>query len=91
MWRWHIVSIPLEAGWEISFETRGFDDVLPPGELGSSLYIQFIILYRACIIARPKGVPPKAARPKDGLFRLHASWIYLSYAGFDCLAAILCH
>ena len=31
------------------------------------------------------------ARPKDGLFRLHASWIYLSYAGFDCLAAILCH
>ena len=24
-------------------------------------------------------------------FRLHASWIYLSYAGFDCLAAILCH
>ena len=42
-------------------------------------------------IARPKGVPPKAARPKDGLFRLHASWIYLSYAGFDCLAAILCH
>ena len=43
------------------------------------------------IIARPKGVPPKAARPKDGLFRLHASWIYLSYAGFDCLAAILCH
>ena len=32
-----------------------------------------------------------AARPKDGLFRLHASWIYLSYAGFDCLAAILCH
>ena len=44
-----------------------------------------------CVIARPKGVPPKAARPKDGLFRLHASWIYLSYAGFDCLAAILCH
>ena len=43
------------------------------------------------MIARPKGVPPKAARPKDGLFRLHASWIYLSYAGFDCLAAILCH
>ena len=43
------------------------------------------------VIARPKGVPPKAARPKDGLFRLHASWIYLSYAGFDCLAAILCH
>ena len=43
------------------------------------------------IIARPKGVPPKAARPKDGLFRLHASWIYLSYAGFDCLDAILCH
>ena len=43
------------------------------------------------ILARPKGVPPKAARPKDGLFRLHASWIYLSYAGFDCLAAILCH
>ena len=42
-------------------------------------------------IARPKGVPPKVARPKDGLFRLHASWIYLSYAGFDCLAAILCH
>ena len=39
------------------------------------------------LIARPKGVPP----PKDGLFRLHASWIYLSYAGFDCLAAILCH
>ena len=37
-------------------------------------------------IARPKGVPPK-----DGLFRLHASWIYLSYAGFDCLAAILFH
>ena len=34
------------------------------------------------ILARP---------PKDGLFRLHASWIYLSYAGFDCLAAILCH
>ena len=32
-----------------------------------------------------------AERPKDGLFRLHASWIYLSYAGFDCLAAILCH
>ena len=31
------------------------------------------------------------ARPKDGLFRLHASWIYLSYAGFDCLATILCH
>ena len=31
------------------------------------------------------------ARPKDGLFRLHTSWIYLSYAGFDCLAAILCH
>ena len=31
------------------------------------------------------------ARPKDGLFRLHASWIYLSYAGFHCLAAILCH
>ena len=31
------------------------------------------------------------ARPKDGLFRLHASYIYLSYAGFDCLAAILCH
>ena len=28
---------------------------------------------------------------QDGLFRLHASWIYLSYAGFDCLAAILCH
>ena len=26
-------------------------------------------------IARPKGVPPKAARPQDGLFRLHASWI----------------
>ena len=49
--------------------------------------------YHSCIviIARPKGVPPKAARPKDGLFRLHASWIYLSYAGFDCLAAILCH
>ena len=45
----------------------------------------------AAMIARPKGVPPKAARPKDGLFRLHASWIYLSYAGFDCLAAILCH
>ena len=43
------------------------------------------------LIARPKGVPPKAARPKDRLFRLHASWIYLSYAGFDCLAAILCH
>ena len=43
------------------------------------------------IIARPKGVPPKATRPKDGLFRLHTSWIYLSYAGFDCLAAILCH
>ena len=43
------------------------------------------------IIARPKGMPPKAARPKEGLFRLHASWIYLSYAGFDCLAAILCH
>ena len=43
------------------------------------------------MIARPKGVPPKAARPKDGLFRLHASRIYLSYAGFDCLAAILCH
>ena len=43
------------------------------------------------LIARPKVVPPKAARPKDGLFRLHASWIYLSYAGFDCLAAILCH
>ena len=43
------------------------------------------------MIARPKGVPPKAARPKDGLFRLHASWIYLSYAGFHCLAAILCH
>ena len=51
MWRWHIVSIPIEAGWEISFETRGFDDVLPPGELGSSLYIQFIILYGASIIA----------------------------------------
>ena len=33
----------------------------------------------------------QAARPKDGLFRLDASWIYLSYAGFDCLAAILCH
>ena len=46
---------------------------------------------RTIIIARPKGVSPKAARPKDGLFRLHASWIYLSYAGFDCLAAILCH
>ena len=43
------------------------------------------------LVARPKGVPPKAAHPKDGLFRLHASWIYLSYAGFDCLAAILCH
>ena len=44
------------------------------------------------LIARPKVVPPgSAARPKDGLFRLHASWIYLSYAGFDCLAAILCH
>ena len=40
------------------------------------------------LIAHPKGVPPS---PKDGLFRLHASWIYLSYAGFDCLAAILCH
>ena len=50
-----------------------------------SYYVNLII------IARPKVVPPKAARPKDGLFRLHASWIYLSYAGFDCLAAILCH
>ena len=44
-----------------------------------------------CFIARPKGVPPKSACPKDGLFRLHASWIYISYAGFDYLAAILCH
>ena len=41
-------------------------------------------LWPPAIIARPKG-------PKDGLFRLHASWIYLSYAGFDSLAAILCH
>ena len=49
----------------------------------------FQVLY--LIIACPKGMPPKAARPKDGLFRLHASWIYLSYAGFHCLAAILCH
>ena len=53
------------------------------------MHTQYI--FSICIIARPKGVPPKAARPKDGLFRLHASWIYLSYAGFDCLAAILCH
>ena len=49
------------------------------------------LFLKILVIARPKGVPPKAARPKDGLFRLHASWIYLSYAGFDCLAAILCH
>ena len=55
------------------------------------IFIIVIVSVVVMVIARPKGVPPKAARPKDGLFRLHASWIYLSYAGFDCLAAILCH
>ena len=39
------------------------------------MIVQSIHQFRGKIIARPKGVPPKAARPKDGLFRLHASWI----------------
>ena len=56
----------------------------------TNIYIEIFISIDICFfISTPEG--RKAARPKDGLFRLHASWIYLSFAGFDCLAAILCH
>ena len=45
-WLWHMLSIPLEAGWGISAETCGLDekrDVFPPDDLGSGPYTQFII------------------------------------------------
>ena len=41
---------PLEAGQGISTESYGWDDV-PPDELGSGLYTQFIIFYIPCILA----------------------------------------
>ena len=57
--------------------------------LTAIIYIHHWIM--AAHNAKLYGTELLIARPKDGLFRLHASWIYLSYAGFDCLAAILCH
>ena len=34
-WRWHILSIPLEAGRGISTETCELDDVFPADDLES--------------------------------------------------------
>ena len=49
-WRWHILSIPLEAGQGISAETCVLDDVFPPDDLGSGPYIPFTI-YMPYILA----------------------------------------
>ena len=43
-WRWHILSIPLEAGRGISAEICGLDEVFPIDDIGSGPYTQFIIL-----------------------------------------------
>ena len=45
IWRWYILSMPLEAGQWISAEIYGLDDVFPPNAFGSSVYTQFIIIY----------------------------------------------
>ena len=42
-WRWHILSIPLEAGRGISAETCGLDDMFPPDDLGSGMYTPFVM------------------------------------------------
>ena len=49
-WRWHILSIPLNAGRGISAETCELDDVFPPDDLCSGPYTQFVI-YIPYIIA----------------------------------------
>ena len=41
------------------------------------------------VIARRKGVMPKAARPKGGLFRYHVKRIHFTMQGFGFLSAIL--
>ena len=68
---------------QISLRHR-FVDVVSTSELHAIGIDRHRVIYRPYIRIL-------IARPKAGLFRLHASWIYLSYAGFDCLAAILCH
>ena len=40
------------------------------------------------LIARPKGVLPKAARPKGGLFRYNVKRIHFTMQGFGFLSAI---
>ena len=40
------------------------------------------------VIARPKSVLPKAARPKGGLFRYHVKRIHFTMQGFGFLSAI---
>ena len=50
-WRWHTLSITLEAGRGISAETCGLDDVFSADDIGSGLYTHFIIIYIPCIIA----------------------------------------
>ena len=42
-WRWHILSIQLNAGRGISAETCVLDDVFPPDDLGFGLCTPFII------------------------------------------------
>ena len=39
-WRWHILSIPLEAGRGISTETCELDDVFPADDLESGPYTE---------------------------------------------------
>ena len=61
---------PLEYDWVQNPSTHR----MPSWLLTTNMVAKNIRLFMI-IIARPKGVTPKAARPKDGLFRLHASWI----------------
>ena len=49
-WRWHILSITLQAGRGISAKTCKLDDMFLPDDFGSSLHIQFIVAYIPCII-----------------------------------------
>ena len=45
-WRWHIVSILLNAGRGLSAETCGLDDVFPPEDLGSCPEPLYMCIYR---------------------------------------------